>query len=58
LSRRDSEANAAEGSLNVGENLRGSQGHENEAERRAKPKNGDAPTREQAMTDFKAQWLG
>ena len=31
--------------LNVGESLRGSLGHENEAERRAKPKSGDAPTR-------------
>ena len=29
--------------------------HENEAERRAKPKSGDAPTREQAMADFKAR---
>ena len=31
--------------LNVGESLRGSLGHENEVERRAKPKSGDAPTR-------------
>ena len=31
--------------LNVGESLRGSLGHENEAERRAKPKSGDTPTR-------------